>query len=249
MKKSLMDRAAESWLGKRFPSLFRIRREKRLDLSRRALMACGASGLGAAVLFRLRPESERAAFEPSLIRPPGALAEREFLSRCVKCGECMKVCPTSALQPALFQAGLEGIWSPVLVAVIGYCEYECNLCGQVCPTGAIAHVPLAEKKNLKIGVALVDRDRCLPFAQGKDCIVCEEHCPTPTKAIWLREVEVPGRDGGAITVRQPHVDSELCIGCGICETKCPVRDLPAIRVTSAGETRHPENRITLSLYG
>jgi ferredoxin len=41
------------------------------------------------------------------------------------------------------------------------------------------------------------------------------------------------------------VDPELCIGCGICETKCPVVDKPAIYVTSAGESRNPENRIFL----
>jgi MauM/NapG family ferredoxin protein len=248
-KGRLLDRLAETWLGKRFPRLFRARSEKRLDLSRRALLASGVSGLGAAIFFRLRPQSEAVVFEPLLIRPPGALPEREFLSRCVKCGECMKVCPTSGLQPTLLQAGLEGIWSPVLIPRIGYCEYECNLCGQICPTGAIEHVPLPKKKELKIGLAFVDRDRCLPWAQAKECIVCEEHCPTPTKAIWLKEVQVPTRDGGTFTVKQPYVDTDLCIGCGICEKRCPVRDLPAIRVTSAGETRHPDNQITLSLYG
>jgi len=249
-KKKLLDRLADSDIGKRFPGLFGIRREKRLDLGRRALMITGASGFAAGLLFRNRPESEGAVFEPSLIRPPGSLPEREFLARCVRCGECMKVCPTSAIQPTLLQAGLEGIWSPVLIMKIGYCEFGCNLCGQACPTGAIAHVPLEEKQRLSIGSALVDRNRCIPFAQGGDCIVCEEHCPTPKKAIWLEEAEVPTRDGGTKTVRQPHVDGDLCIGCGICETKCPVRDLPAIRVTSAGEDRHPENQVKLAdLYG
>jgi MauM/NapG family ferredoxin protein len=243
------DRLVDSWLGRRFPGLFRSRSEKRLDLSRRALMISGLSGLAGAILFRLRPESEGAVYEPLLIRPPGAVPEREFLSRCIKCGECMKVCPAGALQPTVLLAGLEGIWSPVLVPRIGYCEYECNLCGQACPTGAIEYVPLTKKKELKIGIALVDRDRCLPWAQARECIVCEEHCPTPTKAIWLKEVEVPTMEGGTITVKQPHVDYDLCIGCGICEKRCPVRDLPAIRVTSAGESRHPDNQITLSTYG
>jgi formate hydrogenlyase subunit 6/NADH:ubiquinone oxidoreductase subunit I len=86
-------------------------------------------------LFRLSPSVKRAS--EKLIRPPGALPEPQFLAKCVKCGECMKVCPTNGLQPTLSEAGTEGIWTPVLVPRVGYCEYYCSLCTQVCPTGAI----------------------------------------------------------------------------------------------------------------
>ena len=80
-----------------------------------------------------------------LLRPPGALDEADFLSRCIRCGECMKVCPNNALHPTLDQAGLEGLWTPTLVPRIGYCEPSCVLCSEVCPTGAIWQITPKEK--------------------------------------------------------------------------------------------------------
>jgi polyferredoxin len=214
-----------------------------LDLGRRRLITAAALGAAAVPLMRINPVTERA--DPGLIRPPGSLPEREFLKRCVKCGECMKVCITNGLQPALLEAGLEGIWSPVLVPTVGYCEFRCTLCGQVCPTGAIKRLPLDEKVKVKIGLAMIDRNRCLPWAHATPCIVCEEVCPTPKKAIWLEEARVRGREGGEVLLKQPRVDLELCIGCGICEAKCPVMDRPAIYVTSIGESRSEENQLLL----
>ncbi|MBF0216842.1 MAG: 4Fe-4S binding protein [Candidatus Omnitrophica bacterium] len=160
--------------------------------------------------------------DAAVIRPPGAQNEKKFLNLCVRCGNCMKVCITGALHPVMFESGLEGLWSPRLVPELGYCEYNCNLCGQVCPTGAIPSLPLPEKKKQILGLAVVDKTICLPWVKGKDCIVCEEHCPTPDKAIKM-EIDTSG-------IRRPIVDKTLCIGCGICQTKCPVRPQRAIRV-------------------
>jgi formate hydrogenlyase subunit 6/NADH:ubiquinone oxidoreductase subunit I len=157
----------------------------------------------------------------------------------------MKVCITGGLQPTLMEAGLEGIWSPVLVPKIGYCEYRCTLCGQVCPTGAIKRLTVEEKAKVSIGTAMIDKGCCLPYAHSTPCIVCEEVCPTGKKAIWLEEVKVKDADGNMVTVKQPHVDLKTCIGCGICETKCPVIDRPAIYVTSIGETRSKTNKLLL----
>jgi ferredoxin len=157
----------------------------------------------------------------------------------------MKVCITNGLQPTLFEAGVEGIWTPVLVPRIGYCEYRCTLCGQVCPTDAIRKLPLEEKMKVKIGLAMIDPGRCLPWAHARPCIVCEEVCPTPKKAIWFEEKRVRDRNGKIMTLKQPHVDLELCIGCGICETKCPVLGKPAIYVINVGESRSKENQLLL----
>jgi MauM/NapG family ferredoxin protein len=216
------------------------------NLGRRRLIGAVASGLAAVPLLRITPLSRSGSADPSLIRPPGALAEKEFLSSCIKCGECMKVCITNGLQPTFLEAGIDGIWTPMLVPRIGYCEYRCTLCGQVCPTGAITKLSLQEKENIKIGLAEIDRNRCLPYAYGRPCIVCEEVCPTPKKAIWFEKVTVAGRDGKPLQVKQPRVDPELCVGCGICEAKCPVTSNPAIFVRRTGESRDKENQLLLS---
>jgi MauM/NapG family ferredoxin protein len=216
-----------------------------MDLGRRRVIVSALSGIALVPLLRTTPLGTDNAKNPILLRPPGALEEKEFLARCVKCGECMKACITNGLQPTFLEAGLEGIWSPLLVPRIGYCEYRCTLCGQVCPTGAIKRLPLAEKTKVKIGLAMIDKGRCLPWAHARPCIVCEEMCPTPKKAIWFEEARVRDRRGKIVIVKQPHVDLELCIGCGICETKCPVLGRPAIYVMNVGESRSKDNQLLL----
>ncbi|MBZ5563565.1 MAG: 4Fe-4S binding protein [Acidobacteriia bacterium] len=221
---------------------------------RRALTGVAA---GAALLPVLRSTAGLAAeADPRLIRPPGSLDEKNFLARCVRCGECMKVCPTNVLQPTLTQAGFEGLWTPVLAPRIGYCEPSCVLCGQVCPTGAIWEITQAEKgwlpataaknaKPVRLGTAFYDRGRCLPWAMATECIVCEEWCPTSPKAIYLRPAEVFDHDGKPKQVRQPYLDADRCIGCGACEFACPVKGQPAIYVTSVGESRSKTNQVLL----
>jgi formate hydrogenlyase subunit 6/NADH:ubiquinone oxidoreductase subunit I len=154
----------------------------------------------------------------------------------------MKVCPTGGLQPTLTEAGFEGLWTPMLVPQIGYCDYMCNLCGQVCPTEAIEPLKLEDKHATRIGLASFDVTRCIPYAYGRNCMVCEEHCPIPDKAIYCLDVEFQDRNGEKKTIKQPHVDAEKCIGCGICEHVCPYKDRPAIRVNSANESRNTDNQ-------
>jgi MauM/NapG family ferredoxin protein len=213
-----------------------------LDLRRRSVLTAAGLGAGGALLLRSTPVARGDTYVPQLIRPPGARAEEEFLDRCVQCGLCMKICPTNALHPAGLEGGLNALWSPKLIARIGYCEWDCNRCGEVCPTQAIEPLPLEEKKKFKIGLAYIDTTRCLPYAYGRECIVCEEHCPIPDKAIYFVRNTITLRDGTTRTLRQPKVDPNLCTGCGICETKCPFKDVAAIRVTSANESRHLDNQ-------
>jgi polyferredoxin len=212
-----------------------------LSLSRRRFLATLTAGLMIPPLLGVRRLN--AEQDPALIRPPGARREEEFLQRCVRCAECIQVCIGNALQPTGLQAGLEGIFSPRLVARTGYCEFNCTLCGQVCPTGAIRELSLAEKHRAKIGHAWFDRTICLPYAKGIPCIVCEEHCPTPDKAIKFRPAIVTNDRGVEVAVLQPYIVDELCIGCGICETRCPLPGRSAVYITSAGEERNPENRL------
>ncbi len=217
-----------------------------IDLGRRRIIASILSGAAAVPLIRVTPLSKFNSLNPTLIRPPGSLEEKEFLKRCVKCGECMKVCITNGLQPTFLEAGLEGLWSPVLFPRIGYCEYRCTLCGQVCPTGAIKKLLLKDKVNVKIGLAMIDKGRCLPYAHSTPCIVCEEVCPTPQKAVWFEEAVVRDRKGRERHLQQPRIDLDLCIGCGICEAKCPVKGQPAIYVINVGESRPGGNQLLLS---
>ncbi len=221
------------------------RRATTMNLGRRQVVFSAVAGVISVPLLRSVPSAKALPLYPTLIRPPGSLPERQFLARCVKCGECMKVCITNGLQPTLLEAGLEGIWSPMLVPRLGYCEYRCTLCGQVCPTGAIRQLNLDEKKQTKIGLATVDKNRCLPWSHATSCIVCEEVCPTPQKAIWFEKATVVDREGNTKDIKRPRVDIKLCIGCGICEAKCPVQDKPAIYVTNIGESRSDENQLLL----
>ena len=159
----------------------------------------------------------------------------------------MKVCLTNGLHPPFMEAGLEGMWTPVLVPVLGYCEYNCNLCSQVCPTGAIRKVTVEEKQEIRIGLAMFDKNRCIPYAYGRNCIVCEEHCPVPEKAIQFIEEDAVDEEGNPFILKKPIVIPDLCTGCGICENKCPVVDLPAVRVSSINESRSEENQLDLEL--
>ncbi len=222
-----------------------------LDVGRRRLIESAVAGALVFPVMRSTITSKTSA-QYHVIRPPGSIREGDFLRRCIKCGECMKVCPTNAIQPALLEAGFEGLWTPVLINNIGYCEYNCVLCGHACPTGAITPLTVEKKlgkaagqKPVKIGTAFYDRGRCLPWAMNIDCIVCEEVCPTSPKAIWFESVEVQLRDGAKKVLKRPRVDPNLCIGCGICENKCPIHDHPAVRVTSIGETRSSANQMIL----
>jgi polyferredoxin len=226
------------------------------DLQRRKALTGIAAGVAVIPLLR-STAGLTAGRDEHLMRPPGSLRESDFLRRCIRCGECMKVCPNNALHPALTEAGLEGLWTPVVVPHIGYCEPSCVLCSQVCPTGAIWEITAREKgwvvgvgstdaKPIRIGTAFYDRGRCLPWAMATDCIVCEEWCPTSPKSIYLREAQVIDANGKAKTIKQPWVNPEKCIGCGACEYACVLPDHAAISVTSVGESRSPDNQILLN---
>ncbi len=197
-------------------------------ISRR--QALGAMALGTAGVLLAGIDVHAKYPHGMLVRPPGAQDEEEFLSSCVRCGLCIRTCPTTGLQPASGEFGLAGVWTPRLAARLGACDYACTVCGEVCPSGAIPLLELAEKRETVIGMASIDRNRCLPWAYDKMCIVCEEMCPRPDKAIRLEEVRVMDAGGQEVLLQRPYVLRDLCIGCGICENQCPLAGEAAIRV-------------------
>jgi MauM/NapG family ferredoxin protein len=216
------------------------------NLSRRKAMAAVATGLAVSPLLRAQSALGRSRSE-RLIRPPGALNETNFLSRCIRCSECVRVCPNNALQLAFTEAGLMGLWSPIVTPKIGFCEPSCVLCSKVCPTGAIQELTPRKKgwiaeeggssEPLLIGTAVYDQRLCLPWAKATDCAICLEWCPVTPKAIYVKDAMVMDAEGKPRTLKQPHVDLNRCVGCGACEFSCPLQERPGVYVTSSGESR------------
>lgn len=161
------------------------------------------------------------------VRAPGSRPEEDFLARCLRCGACMRACPSLALQPVWLQSGVAGLFSPALDPRTGACLPECARCGEVCPTGAILALPLQEKKWARVGTAVLNRDLCLAWAEDKRCMVCKENCP-------YGAVDVVVQQGHVAPV--PVVDEKRCWGCGFCEHHCP-KPVSAIVVVSRGALR------------
>jgi polyferredoxin/formate hydrogenlyase subunit 6/NADH:ubiquinone oxidoreductase subunit I len=246
-----IDSCPQSGLSYRFLPA-KERSDQSINLPRRKWATAAVAGVAAVPLMRASDGIDPRP-NPARVRPPGAHDEPEFLARCLKCDACMKVCPTGGLQPALVEAGLEGLWTPILIPRIGYCEHGCTLCSQVCPTGAIRAITLAEKVGnppekppIRIGSAAFDKGRCLPWAYDTECIVCEEVCPTSPKAIHTKDETVTLRDGSQKTLKRPYIDLEFCTGCGTCEARCPIVDRAGVRVSAANESRTPRSSISLT---
>jgi ferredoxin len=160
------------------------------------------------------------------VRPPGSVPEPEFLQMCIRCGECFKACPYNVLQPMGFmQQGLEGLWTPYVVADHAGCAPSCNACGEVCPTGAIRALPLEEKRVARMGLAIVNEKTCLPFANREACQLCVDECASAGyHAIEFTRVHTQIDDQGQPIEGSGHVApvvlADKCVGCGLCQMQC-----------------------------
>ncbi len=147
-----------------------------------------------------------------ILRPPGALQEADFTAVCNRCGRCIKACPNTALQPMPITEGIECFETPYIIPREANCIL-CLTCQEVCPTGAIAGVPL---EQVKMGIAEIDKVRCIAWNENKLCFICGELCP-------LVAIEIDDQN-------RPTVLLDKCVGCGSCEKACPIDGEAAIRI-------------------
>ncbi|MFO8083231.1 MAG: 4Fe-4S binding protein [Desulfobacterales bacterium] len=187
------------------------------DITRRGLVVSIAVGLFIPPMLRLSGGVSQN-WDSAMVRPPGSVVEEEFLKRCIKCGQCMRICPTNVIQPAGLETGLEALWTPSLNFRVGTsgCQHNCIACGNICPTAAIRPITLDERMGtgmyenrgpLRIGMAFVDHGRCLPWAMGLPCIVCQENCPVSPKAIFTRSVFQTVRDYTGLQTK--HIENNV----------------------------------------
>jgi ferredoxin len=189
-----------------------------VDLTRRGALAAVTAAAVSYPLFKIST-SDRATKGGTFIRPPLAGKDEDhFLQTCLRCGQCMRVCPTQVIQPSGLEGGLESLWTPQLETRLGYCTYGCDKCGWACPSGAIPRFTLNEKKSTAIGLAYVDSTRCIPWRGWQrrqeegirwdehNCGVCEEVCPLPGKAIHFQRERMPNGE----ELRLPIVQEETC---------------------------------------
>jgi len=168
------------------------------------------------LFFNFRTRKRKGKNPPGILRPPGATSE-SIQDTCLRCMECAKICPTGVIQPAGLEHGMVNLYTPQLKFDMAYCDYNCNLCGKTCPNNAIQKLSLKQKKKWSIGKAKINKEKCVVYNQNVSCIVCEEYCPVPEKAVKLKKTVINNKK-----LLAPVIQSDLCIGCGICETKCPV---------------------------
>lgn len=199
--------------------------DRRRFLSTAAGIATGIVGGGGFAAAIRSSETEPGSPSPAVVRPPGSVPEDEFLELCIRCGECYQACPNDVIQPLGFERGLDGLWTPQVVADWSGCERSCSNCGQVCPTGAIRALPIDEKRVVRMGLAVVNEQTCLPYAGREECDLCVEECQTAGyDAIeFIRRGTELDSDGEPIEgsgFLAPVVLAEKCVGCGLCQTRC-----------------------------
>jgi ferredoxin-type protein NapF len=156
------------------------------------------------------------------ISPPGSLGVGRFSTLCTACHLCISSCPTQVLLPSFLEYGIAGVFQPKMNYDASYCNFDCVLCSQVCPTGAILPLDVSSKKEVQIGRVQFVKDDCIVVAKKKDCGACSEHCPT--KAVTMVPYEKK--------LMIPEINNEICVGCGACEHACPVQPNKAIYVSA-----------------
>ncbi|MDR2026661.1 MAG: 4Fe-4S dicluster domain-containing protein [Prevotellaceae bacterium] len=169
--------------------------------------------------FRRRTGNDRYVRQHPIL-PPGSISTENMLRHCTSCHLCIGKCPSRVLKPAFMEYGLAGMMQPTMYFEKGFCNFDCTVCSEVCPNGAIQQLTKDEKHLNQGGHVVFTRDICIVQTEETNCGACSEHCPT--QAVTM----IPYKDGLTI----PHINVEICIGCGGCEFICPVRPFRAIHI-------------------
>jgi ferredoxin len=161
------------------------------------------------------------------VAPPGSMSISDFNDACTACHLCVSACPSQVLAPSFLEYGIAGIVQPHMDYSKGFCSYECTLCTEICPSGAMLPLLQEKKKLTQLGVAKFVKDNCIVKTENKECGACSEHCPT--KAVNM----VAYKPENSVLYKQlviPEVKEDYCIGCGACEFACPTKPYKAIYV-------------------
>src|ERR1035438_8683916 len=171
---------------------------------------------------------------PRLLRPPGALDELEFLTKCTRCDKCMRACPENAILVAPPSAGLA-----LKTPYIDPRSVPCFLCTKLpcvaaCEEEALIwpRRTLTDKTEIdgpraaRMGTARIKESRCVTWGttdqEARECRICVDRCPYPEEAIRIAEPEA------GETVGHPVVDADVCTGCGLCVFSCPAEPVAII---------------------
>jgi ferredoxin len=193
------------------------------------MMAVGVTGIAATKLLADNTPligSSASVVRRTPITPPGSQGVAHLLQKCTSCHLCVSKCPTNIIKPAFLEYGVGGMLQPTLKFDDDFCNYECTICSDVCPTGALLPLTKEAKLTNQMGQVHFVMNDCIVFTDETSCGACVVNCPT--EAVFMVDYK------NDLSI--PEVDNSKCVGCGGCEYNCPATPRKAIFVE--GIDRH-----------
>lgn len=164
------------------------------------------------------------------LSPPGSVSAEHLNAHCTACHLCVAQCPSKILKPSFLEYGVEGMMQPIMDFSHGFCNYNCTLCTEVCPNGALEKLTMDQKHATQMGYVKFIQTNCVVYTDETFCGACSEHCPTQAVSM------VPYK--GDLTI--PFLNTAICVGCGGCEYVCPAKPAKAIYVEGNSVHRKAE---------
>jgi ferredoxin-type protein NapG len=245
-KEEKMAKSENDGKAKKPKKLSKNQRKARREFMRSVAIGGGIVGASLLGFFPVKKN-----WNPRL-RPPGAIDEKDFLAACIKCGQCVQVCPVEAISLGDLDEGY-GVGAPYIVGREQACDFSCDAlqCILACPTEALSH-KIDKKEQVRMGLARVVRpNACLakeakPFKglirgvdyQGKLRIaevdrwvpvdLNEHEFDRAVCDLCVKYCPIPGAIDLEPLFENASKDGWIpvidkeCVGCGVCEMVCPV---------------------------